>query len=246
MNLEIITGNLKDAYQRLQPGTMLHVDELMNHMGDLKLRNHWFHTADGEIYFLGDRKAPTLAMTRENDNPFLRNIDDAFMQLTGKGNYRVTTSDFEEALAAPETVVITLAKLRLHGDEKGWRYLEIGTIPTRYNRLNSEERMFAERVYGQGTDFVRNMELLKKADINEARIKVLNPGYVQRHAGAGAIAGASWLNTNFSIMFHTSTPTPMIRESLFLTAFREYDGAAERSKRLNGARDEGSLPMVGK
>ena len=30
MTLETITGNLRDAYRQLQPGTMLHADELMN------------------------------------------------------------------------------------------------------------------------------------------------------------------------------------------------------------------------
>ena len=40
MSLETITGNLRDAYKQLQPGTMLHVDQLMNErMTDSDLRN---------------------------------------------------------------------------------------------------------------------------------------------------------------------------------------------------------------
>lgn len=195
MSLETITGNLKDAYQQLVPGTMLHVDQLMNERRDNhELRNQWFYTADGEVYFLdGARKTPTLAMTREAHNPVLRNIDDAFEQLTSKGNYRVMAEDVKRSLAAPDTVLVALSKLRLSKHDSEFSYLSMGTTPAKYGKLNGEERKFAERVYGQGDDFVQNMKMLKDADIGETRIWVLNPTSVQKHAEEGAIARASWL-----------------------------------------------------
>ena len=150
MSLETITGNLRDAYKQLQPGTMLHVDELMNERRtNADLRNQWFYTADGEVYFLGTAGNPTLAMTREAHNPVLLNIDDAFEQLTKNHNYRPSQADVQQALTAPETELITLLKLRLSGDDDEWRHLEIGTTPSKYNRLNDEERKFAERVFAQ-------------------------------------------------------------------------------------------------
>ncbi|MEK6809146.1 MAG: hypothetical protein AABY40_00570 [Nanoarchaeota archaeon] len=197
MSLETITGNLKDAYRQLQPGTMLHVDQLMNERRENnELRGQWFYTADGEVYFLdgATSKIPTLAITREAHNPVLQNIDDAVEQLTQKNNYSVLAQDAEQALAAPETVLIALPSLRLSGDNAEWRYLAIDTTPAKYDKLNDQERKFAERVYGQGADFVQNMKMLKDADISETRIWVLNPGYVRKHAVEGAVGRASWLN----------------------------------------------------
>src|SRR3989344_8852243 len=98
MSLETITGNLRDAYRQLQPGTMLHVDELMNerrtHADEQvckELRKQWFFTADGEIYFWdGVSKTSTLAITREAHNPVLQNLDVAFELSTKYGIYRPT------------------------------------------------------------------------------------------------------------------------------------------------------------
>ncbi|MBS3121014.1 hypothetical protein J4420_04825 [Candidatus Woesearchaeota archaeon] len=45
MSLESITKNLRDGYKQLQPGTMLHVDELMNErQTNAELRTQWFYT----------------------------------------------------------------------------------------------------------------------------------------------------------------------------------------------------------
>jgi len=195
MSLETITGNLKDGYNQLQPGTMLHVDELMNERRtNEELRNQYFYTADGEVYLLhGARKTPTLAITREAYNPVLRNIDDAFEQLTKKHNYRVGKADMQQALTAPDTVLIALPKLRLSEHDSEFQYVAFGTTPAKYNKLNDEERSLAGRVYGQGDDFAKNMKMLKDAGINDTRIWLLNPDYVQKHAAEGAIARASRL-----------------------------------------------------
>ena len=191
MTLETITGNLRDAYRQLQPGTMLHADELINERRDNseELCDQSFYTADGEVYFLkGKNKTPTLAMTREAHNPVLQNIDFAFEQLINEYNYPVPQADFKLALAAPDTTLIALPKLRLSGVNQEYGYLPIGTAPAKYNKLNAEERTFAERVFGQGNDFVQNMAMLKSADISETKIFVLNPKYVQEHASQGAVA----------------------------------------------------------
>ena len=194
MSLETIEGNLRDAYLQLQPGTMLHVDQLMNErQTNENLRNKGFYTGDGEIYFLDAGKTPTLAITREAYNPVLKNIGDAFEQLVNCGGYPVNKNDLEQALAATDTVQIALPNLRLLGDEKEWRYLAIGTTPSKYGRLNDEERKFVERVYGKGDDFPNNMKMLEYAKIGETRIYVLNPNYVREHVKEGAIARASWL-----------------------------------------------------
>lgn len=200
MTLETITGNLRTQliqYKQLQP-TMLHVDELMKERRtNEELRNNGFYTADGEVYLLdGFRKTPALAITRKAYNPILRNIDEALdqLQLTQSGNYWPTQTDVQQALAASDTVLIALPNLRLSGNDAEWRHLKIGTVPSKYDQLNAEERKLAERVYGQGNDFVENMEMLKKTKISEIKIFVFNPDYVQILAEEGAVARISWLS----------------------------------------------------
>ncbi|GEM_PF-2684149 len=194
-DLITVQGNLRDGYKQLQPGTMLHVDQLMNERRDnAELRNQWFYTADGGIYFLYDSQAPILAITREAYNPVLQNIDNAFEQLTCNQNYTVLFQDFEQALAVPETVLVSLPNLRLSKHNAEFSYLSLGTTPAKYNQLNYDECKLAERVYAKGNDFVQNMKMLKDAGIGETRIWVLNPDYVQKHAKKGAIARASWLD----------------------------------------------------
>ncbi len=198
MTLENITGNLLQAYKQCVPSTMLCVDQLTNERRiNLDLRNQSFYTADGEVYSV-DGETPTLRMTREATNPILNNIDDAFAQSTQNYNYKVIPADFDAVKTAADTVTIDLTKLTLQGGGE-WYYLAISTskpslMKKGYNKLNAEERKLAERVYGQGTDFVDNMKMLNNAGIIETKVYVLNPDYVKEHAKEGAIGRASWLN----------------------------------------------------
>ena len=225
--LETITGNLR-AYAQLQPGTMLHVDELMHERrSNLALRDQTFYTADGALYFLQGR-TPTLAITREKDNLVLRHLDDAFTQLTRTKNYRPDVQEAQQSIGAPETVLIDVTKLHLHGDDAEWRYLEIST--TNYNKLRPEERKLVERVYGQGNEFSASMAMLKEAGIEETKVYVLNPAYVQKEAVQGPLGRASWLNF-FTIV------------SNFGASDRDVGG----SGRLRGVRREsvGEMPAGG-
>jgi hypothetical protein len=194
MNLENIEGNLLQAYQQCQPGTMRCADQLTKERRkNLELRDLGFDTADGKVYSL-DNGVPTLRMTREEVNPVLMNIDDAFKQLTTKGYYRVLLADFEAVKAAEDTVTIDLTKLRLKSNGNQVFYLAISIRNKGYDKLNSEERKLAEGVYGQGTDFIKNMMMLDELRIPETKIDVLSPPYVQEQAKeGGAIARASRL-----------------------------------------------------
>jgi|GEM_PF-1639707 len=197
--LETIRGNLRNAYKKLQPGTLCHVDELTTERRtNPDLRSQWFYTADGNVYSV-DNGTPTLHITREAANPILNNIDDAFTQLTTNGNYKVLQVDFDAVKSAADTVTIDLTKLTLQGNDPEWCYIKIPTktpsvMNKGYNKLNQEERKLAERVYGQGIDFVENMKMLKDVGITETRVYVLNPTYVQEKATESPVGRASWLN----------------------------------------------------
>ena len=193
-----IPGNLKDAYNAAVPGTLRHVDELMNERrtnpttpeGD-NLRNQWFYTGDGVLYFMGG-KTPKLAMTRETDNLVLRHIDDAFTQLTSGGNYCPDRTEAEAAIKASTTEVFDLTQLKLQKHDDEYSRMEVST--TNYRKLNAEQRRLAERVYGKGDDFVANMAMLKEAGIQATNVYVLNPEYVKANAKDSPVARASWLD----------------------------------------------------
>lgn len=119
-NIVNIRDNLRDAYKQAVPGTMRHVDELMNERrtnpiatdGD-KIGDHWMYTADGVIYFI-DGGIPKVAITREADNLVLRHIDEAFTQLTNGGIYHPNPDEAEAAIKSKDTEVFDLTKLQLH------------------------------------------------------------------------------------------------------------------------------------
>ena len=196
MTLEIIVGNLRDGYNQLQPGTMLHADQLMaEQVKDANLRNQAFYVADGPLYSLeGQKKTPTLWLTREPHNLVLRHLNDevnsSYEQLVNTGNYRPNPEEARKAMKAKDTLRIDLTRLHLQGDDTQWRYLEIST--TKYNKLKPEERKLAERFYGQGKAFVAAMSVLKEGGIDSTKVYVVNPGYVQKEATNGPVGRAAW------------------------------------------------------
>src|SRR3989344_4095260 len=214
LQLENILGDLR-AFAQLVPRTFLHVDELMDERRttvgteQTELRNNWFYTADGNLYHLrGASATPMLSVTRAKDNLILRHLLDAennaFDQLVLNHNYRADKAEALAVIGAPETITVDLTQLRLQGSDKEWRYLEISTAkPSMFSKgcekLNSQERTLAERVYGQGTFFAANMKMLHEANINNTRIFVLNPEYVRSRAAEGPIGRASWLRYFYNV-----------------------------------------------
>lgn len=196
MTLETIFDNLRDGYNQLEPGTFLHADQLMaEQVQDAGLRNQSFYVADGPLYSLeGKKQTPTLWLSREADNLVLRHLNDkvnsSYDQLVNTGNFRPNSQEARKAMQAKDTLRVDLTKLHLQGNEAEWRYLEIST--TDYNTLNAEERKLVERWYGQGKAFVTAMKTLKRAGINETRVYVLNPTYLDKEAKERPLGRAGW------------------------------------------------------
>ncbi len=198
MVLETIVDNLRDGYNQLQPGTMLHADQLMaEQVTDASLRGQRFYVADGPLYSLQEG-VPTLWLTRhtveEQNNLVLRHLNDevdsSYDQLIKTGNFRADPEEAGQAMKAKGTLRVDLTKLRLQGANVEWRYLAVST--TSYDSLNREERKLAERFYGQGDAFVAAMNTLKEVGISETRVYVLNPAYVQKEAQKGPVGRAAW------------------------------------------------------
>jgi hypothetical protein len=173
------------------------------------LRQDWFHTNNFAMYAIEDNEA-VLYFGTEN-NPILKNIDEACNQLRNNDNYDVSEEDRKAVLdsAEEESVLrIRYSDLRLKGDRPEWKYIEIDTKkyskPENKGGLNQSERSFAEAVYGSGQDFIGNMKMLSDSGISSTRIYVLNKDYVRINTDEnGAIARACWLSKfNFNSDFY--------------------------------------------
>src|SRR3989338_2487334 len=131
--LETLVDNLRDGYKQLQPGTMLHANQLMAaQVRDASLRTQGFYVADGPLYSLeGKKKTPTLWLTREKDNLVLRHLDDkvnsSYDKLIDTDNFRPDMEEAQKAMRAKDTLRIDLTKLDLKGNDLEWRYVEIST-----------------------------------------------------------------------------------------------------------------------
>lgn len=160
-------------------GIVLHADQLITECRtNPLLRNLSFYTADKMIYSL-DNSHPTLRITREynlspiqnNNNHFNLSIDD---------NTYISLTNFHLIKATKDTVTIDLTKLKLQGDDKEWRYLEIDNS-TKFLTSPPEQQKILHRFFGPTTEeYTANMKMLRSA-----RIYVLNPEYVQEHAKVG-------------------------------------------------------------
>lgn len=190
MTLENILGNLRDAYKQVVPGTVSHSDQLMRERRvNRELRGFGFYTGDGPLYRVHGGVVQ-LGLTREPDNLVLRHIDDAFPQLVETGNYLPDPDEADATFAAGTTLVTDLSELGLSGSGE-FGYFNVDT--KKYDCLNPVERMLAERVYGQGDDFVANMEMLEGVAILSPAIIVLHPDYVKKAAKKRPIGRAGWL-----------------------------------------------------
>ncbi len=193
MALENVTGNLL-AYKELEPGSLQHSDQLTterrtNH----GLINRLFYTADGELYTV-QKKGHLWAITREPQNLVLQNIDEAYRQLTGQGNYFPNAEAALASLKHADTVVVDLKGLKLVKDNDHYGHFVVD--PKKVKKLNSEQRRAAQRIYGSDEEsFGLNMEMFAEAGITPY-VFVLRPDYVQdtlRSNNKGFLGRASWL-----------------------------------------------------
>lgn len=176
------------------------------------IHNKNFVTSDGAMYAT-ECGEPVLYITDYSTNPIfrkkeqadgssnhlLRNLDDAIAQLLHNGNYALVKSyDVIDVLASRAAARISLSNLRLKGDDKETKHLEIDTAEcmiigpdgNKYS-LNKDESVLAYRAFGAEGTFEHNMAAINKKGMRTAKIPVLNPDYVKEKApNGGAIVRA--------------------------------------------------------
>jgi hypothetical protein len=160
--------------------TIQHSDEITSERRTKKsLRDKWFWTADFPLYHVeGDEVV--LYLARGKDNLIFKNLEDATQQLINTNNYTPNKEEAENVIKQETTLKVRLSQLNLIKDNDEFSHFEIDTAD--YDKLNTDERAFAERVYGQGQEFVKNMEMLNKAGKGKVNVYVLNQDYVKSHA----------------------------------------------------------------
>ena len=199
--LENRIGTLAELYPQFKEGTWQTSAEITNDRRTLKdeekkqeLKDTYFYTANFGMYTIEDNDEFLYFGGREA-NPIFDNIGEATTQLLENQNYKPSEEGIKAVVASVQsgaTLKVKLSDLELKGDNEEWRYFEINTAD--YDSLNKSQRALAERVYGQGNDFVENMKMLNEEDISTAKIYVLNPEYVKKNIEAGkALARACWL-----------------------------------------------------
>lgn len=206
--LETVIGELVKIFPLLERPTIMHSDELITEkrtnqklITDPELGSIWFYTADSNLYVVENREA-ILYIGREPTNPIFNNIEKAAYQLLLNGIYLPSRSEIMAVKSAESTLRFRLSDLeleQLEGTE--FSYFEVQT--DNYDKLNPEQRRFAERVYGQGDNFKQNMEMLWRNGIGILHIYVLNPDFVKKIVpNGGAVALASKLGSfEYSSLF---------------------------------------------
>jgi len=197
MTLENITkqGKLSEIFPLFDRSTIQHSDEIQrDRLTDKDLRSSFFWTADFPMYVMEGKEA-VLYMGRNKDNLIFNNILESTKQLRERENYFINdTKDIASVIDSDTTLRFALSDLKLKGDHPEWQYFEINI--TKYDNLNSAQRMFAERVHGKGQAFIESMNILNEAcKGTHIHIYVLNPEYVRATVPQnGAIARGSFLN----------------------------------------------------
>lgn len=203
MKLDNVEGTLQDAYKQIVAGTMQPSAKIQaERVTDENLRHRCFYVPEGTLYYRGEGREikpdgnVMLAITREKDNLVLRHLEDAveadnsFVQLRRSNDYLPRIEEAVASINASETVIVDLSKVRLQGNHSMLRYLEIGTSPEDYVKLNDEERKLAAMYHGSmapkadkmlKSDFDLSMATLHKFNIGSTRIYVVAPDYVVKH-----------------------------------------------------------------
>ena len=125
----------------------------------------------------------------------LGNIAEAYLQLTGSGNYFPDAKMAQASLDHADTVVVELKGLKLvkYNDEYGYFVVN----PKDIKKLDSEQRNVVQRVYGPDENSLGlNMEMFAKEGITPNIIALL-PEYAQdklERQDKKFLARVSWLN----------------------------------------------------
>lgn len=244
-NLETITGSLEIALAKADRKTIQHAWEITNDRREnVELREQWFWTADFPMYRMEDGDAVMYFASGEHNLVF-SNIEAAARQIKSTGNYLPSRKEEARVVRSAKTgrtlrVPLSALGLREENDERC--YFEIDT--GRYDSLNPSQRALAERIYGRGKDFHLNMRVLREeGKVTVTKIYVLNPEYIGKYAGSGAIGRVSWLDDFYDGLLFIVLDRDISNANGFLRAV-PLEAGSRREKRIDPLDAAFSLVMT--
>lgn len=196
MKLENRIGKLAEIYRKLDPDTIQQSDEITTErQTNEDLRGNGLWTANLGLYRIDDAKLRYGIGCRKTFNKIAgQDIKKFCEQLIGEDNYLLTNEQITSLDELGSDILwVAPSGLELEQGNDEYCYFKINTV--KYDEgLNQEQRKIAEKVYGQGNDFKKNMEMFKDVRIDTTKIFVLNPSYVKTHVkGDSVIARVCWL-----------------------------------------------------
>jgi len=173
-------GYIEQIYHLFDPATIQHSFEIMNYRRkDESLRDSWFLTADCCMYrmekdsFSGEIQ-PILYITDREHNPIFNNINESIRQIRSCSLYRPPPKEVQKVVESAKegsSLRVPLLNLRLKNPFfEDYALFNINT--TKYDKLNDYERQFAEKICGEGEDFIKNMAMLKSHGLKKISVKI--------------------------------------------------------------------------
>ena len=189
--IETKIGSLAELVPQFESGTCFTSAELTNERRTaMALKDRWFYTANFALYAVENGNA-FLYFGGKKNNPIFNNFEEASKQLVNNGNYVPSKEEMESAKES--AVRMNLEDLCFKQYDNQFSFFEIDS--KNYDSLNATQRLFAEAVYGQGNNFVKNMNFFAQTGMVFSTVYALNKDYVMKNVqNDGAIVRACWLS----------------------------------------------------
>lgn len=172
LDLKLDFRNFFEGLTYFDLETIMHADEITaERIENKELRTKDLWTADAGIYVIEDGKQ-VVYLVRGQNNPLFRATKEDYKFLTYSSDfqhYEAEKKHIEHLIKADSTLRATYSELELITEYGSGTNFDIDTADYD-NTLNSKQREFAERVYGQGNKFKKSMSMLNKEGITQAKI----------------------------------------------------------------------------
>jgi hypothetical protein len=218
-DIETITNNLADGYDKLEPETFQEASEVqIQRRTNDSLRNRWVYTANLPLFRMNnDTLEYGLSGRQTFDAIAGADIQDFAAKILKNGVYRLTSSQTEqlEELAA-DIVWAKADDLGLQGDTDEWSYFLIDTSDLNAERLNDSQRLFAVKTHGsldskydpkqQTHDYGETMKMLQRR-ISQTRLWLPTQNHIKAYVKDGNVVarasrlygfdGSSYFNADY-------------------------------------------------
>jgi hypothetical protein len=182
-------GGLRQGYNQIEPGTFAHIDEILKERQRKSGGTAWsdFHTADGHGFYLREDGGVDWVITRRNENPILRHINDeensSYDQLVTKGYFCPSNEEAKLVRNAKDTVVIDMDKITLREEGSNTSTFGMNMFYDHVNGENGWSKPFNEEENKLRNRLGYTSEALKEFNYSQRKdeyifIETMSPKYI--------------------------------------------------------------------